>query len=187
MVPLSNAPPKETIYSPVSLVPRAIPNTPACTAPREGREQPRVLRRVLACPPADTVLRHLRAADAMKNFSEFRQEASTLHALQHPCIVALIGISIHPLGFALELAPLGSLNTVLAENAKGRAAGAQGDTWTGQDQGAGQAGPMGGAGMEGGARPETSGRGQSQWAENAWASPGAGLGWVGGARVGRRG
>ncbi|XP_054999231.1 leucine-rich repeat serine/threonine-protein kinase 1 [Sorex araneus] len=68
--------------------------------------------------PADTVLRHLRAADAMKNFSEFRQEASTLHALQHPCIVALIGISIHPLGFALELAPLGSLNTVLAENAK---------------------------------------------------------------------
>lgn len=42
-----------------------------------------------------------------------------LHALQHPCIVSLIGISIHPLCFALELAPLGSLNTVLSENAKG--------------------------------------------------------------------
>ncbi|XP_007958127.1 leucine-rich repeat serine/threonine-protein kinase 1 [Orycteropus afer afer] len=68
--------------------------------------------------PADTMLRHLRAMDAMKNFSEFRQEASMLHALQHPCIVSLIGISIHPLGFALELAPLGSLNTVLSENAK---------------------------------------------------------------------
>ncbi|XP_071070427.1 leucine-rich repeat serine/threonine-protein kinase 1 isoform X2 [Dasypus novemcinctus] len=68
--------------------------------------------------PADTMLRHLRAMDAMKNFSEFRQEASMLHALQHPCIVSLIGISIHPLCFALELAPLGSLNTVLSENAK---------------------------------------------------------------------
>lgn len=41
-----------------------------------------------------------------------------LHALQHPCIVSLIGISIHPLCFALELAPLGSLNTVLSENAR---------------------------------------------------------------------
>lgn len=69
--------------------------------------------------PTDTMLRHLRATDAMKNFSEFRQEASMLHALQHPCIVSLIGISIHPLCFALELAPLGSLNTVLSENAKG--------------------------------------------------------------------
>lgn len=59
--------------------------------------------------------------DAMKNFSDFRQEASMLHALQHPCIVSLIGISIHPLCFALELAPLSSLNTVLSENAKGTA------------------------------------------------------------------
>lgn len=72
----------------------------------------------MASAPADTMLRHLRATDAMKNFSEFRQEASMLHALQHPCIVSLIGISIHPLCFALELAPLGSLNTVLAENAR---------------------------------------------------------------------
>lgn len=68
--------------------------------------------------PADTMLRHLRATDAMRNFSEFRQEASMLHALQHPCIVSLVGISIHPLCFALELAPLGSLNTVLSENAR---------------------------------------------------------------------
>ncbi|XP_048338175.1 leucine-rich repeat serine/threonine-protein kinase 1 isoform X2 [Sphaerodactylus townsendi] len=67
----------------------------------------------------DTMLRHLWAADAMKNFSEFRQEASMLHSLQHPCVVSLIGISIHPLCFALELAPLGSLTTVLSENSKG--------------------------------------------------------------------
>lgn len=73
------------------------------------------------------MLRHLRASAAMKNFSEFRQEASTLHALQHPCIVALLGITIHPLAFALELAPLGSLNTVLAENAKGRAGAGMGE------------------------------------------------------------
>ncbi|KAJ7408489.1 leucine rich repeat kinase 1 [Willisornis vidua] len=69
----------------------------------------------------DTMLKHLRAMDAMKNFSEFRQEASMLHSLQHPCIVSLIGISIHPLCFALELAPLGSLTTVLSENSKGSA------------------------------------------------------------------
>lgn len=69
----------------------------------------------------DTMLKHLRAMDAMKNFSEFRQEASMLHSLQHPCIVSLIGISIHPLCFALELAPLGSLTTVLSENSKGKA------------------------------------------------------------------
>ncbi|KAM4677599.1 leucine-rich repeat serine/threonine-protein kinase 1 [Discoglossus pictus] len=63
----------------------------------------------------DTMFKHLQAMDAMRNFSDFRQEASMLHSLQHPCIVSLIGISIHPLCFALELAPLGSLNTVLAE------------------------------------------------------------------------
>lgn len=60
--------------------------------------------------------------DAMRNFSEFRQEASMLHALQHPCIVSLIGISIHPLCFALELAPLSSLNTLLSENTRGAGA-----------------------------------------------------------------
>ncbi|XP_068131196.1 leucine-rich repeat serine/threonine-protein kinase 1 isoform X2 [Hyperolius riggenbachi] len=67
----------------------------------------------------DTMFKHIQAMDAMRNFSEFRQEASMLHSLQHPCIVSLIGISIHPLCFALELAPLGSLNTVLAENRQG--------------------------------------------------------------------
>lgn len=43
-----------------------------------------------------------------------------LHSLQHPCIVSMLGISIHPLCFALQLAPLGSLNTVLEENRLGK-------------------------------------------------------------------
>uniref|UniRef100_A0A3B4B653 Uncharacterized protein n=1 Tax=Periophthalmus magnuspinnatus TaxID=409849 RepID=A0A3B4B653_9GOBI len=66
----------------------------------------------------DTMLRHLQSADACRSFSEFRQEASMLRALNHPCIVSLLGISIHPLCFALQLAPLGSLNTVLEESNK---------------------------------------------------------------------
>ncbi|XP_058256583.1 leucine-rich repeat serine/threonine-protein kinase 1 isoform X2 [Hemibagrus wyckioides] len=67
----------------------------------------------------DTMLKHLQSMDASRSFSEFRQEASMLHTLQHPCIVALLGISIHPLCFALQLAPLGSLNSVLEERSKG--------------------------------------------------------------------
>uniref|UniRef100_A0A9J7Z4H1 non-specific serine/threonine protein kinase n=1 Tax=Cyprinus carpio carpio TaxID=630221 RepID=A0A9J7Z4H1_CYPCA len=70
------------------------------------------------CNAILTVL-HLQSMDAARSFSEFRQEASMLHSLQHPCIVALVGISIHPLCFALQLAPLGSLNTILEERAKG--------------------------------------------------------------------
>ncbi|XP_051896567.1 leucine-rich repeat serine/threonine-protein kinase 1 isoform X2 [Pristis pectinata] len=66
----------------------------------------------------DSMFRHLEALEALRNFSEFRQETSILHSLQHPCIVALVGISIHPLCFALELAPLGSLNMVLTEYSK---------------------------------------------------------------------
>lgn len=68
----------------------------------------------------DTMVKHLQSADACRSFSEFRQEASMLHSLQHPCIVSLVGISIHPLCFALQLAPLGSLNTVLEERHKGK-------------------------------------------------------------------
>ncbi|XP_038548531.1 leucine-rich repeat serine/threonine-protein kinase 1 isoform X2 [Micropterus salmoides] len=67
----------------------------------------------------DTMVKHLQSADACRSFSEYRQEASMLHSLQHPCIVSLVGISIHPLCFALQLAPLGSLNTVLEERRKG--------------------------------------------------------------------
>ncbi|XP_013855653.1 leucine-rich repeat serine/threonine-protein kinase 1 [Austrofundulus limnaeus] len=41
-----------------------------------------------------------------------------LHSLRHPCVVSLVGISIHPLCLALQLAPLGSLNIVLEEKQK---------------------------------------------------------------------
>ncbi|KAK2919616.1 leucine-rich repeat serine/threonine-protein kinase 1 isoform X1 [Channa argus] len=68
----------------------------------------------------DTMVKHLQSVNACRSFSEFRQEASMLHSLQHPCIVCLVGISIHPLCFALQLAPLGSLNTVLEEKCKGK-------------------------------------------------------------------
>lgn len=68
----------------------------------------------------DTMVKHLQSADAFRSFSEFRQETSMLHSLQHPCIVYLVGISIHPLCFALQLAPLGSLNTVLEEKRKAK-------------------------------------------------------------------
>ncbi|XP_074522271.1 leucine-rich repeat serine/threonine-protein kinase 1 isoform X2 [Halichoeres trimaculatus] len=68
----------------------------------------------------DTMIKHLQSADTWRSFSEFRQEASMLHSLQHPCIVCLVGISIHPLCFALQLAPLGSLNTVLEEKHKSK-------------------------------------------------------------------
>ncbi|XP_078283417.1 leucine-rich repeat serine/threonine-protein kinase 1 [Rhinoraja longicauda] len=67
----------------------------------------------------DSMLRHLGALEVMRTFSEFRQESSILHSLLHPCIVALLGLCIHPLCFALELAPLGSLNTVLSQHSTG--------------------------------------------------------------------
>lgn len=66
------------------------------------------------------MVKHLQSANAYRSFSEFRQESSMLHSLQHPCIVSLVGISIHPLCFALQLAPLGSLNTVLEEKHRGK-------------------------------------------------------------------
>ncbi|XP_037835926.1 leucine-rich repeat serine/threonine-protein kinase 1 [Kryptolebias marmoratus] len=66
----------------------------------------------------DTMVKHLQSANACRSFADFRQEASMLHSLRHPCVVSLVGISIHPLCFALQLAPLGSLNIVLEEKHK---------------------------------------------------------------------
>ncbi|XP_047437183.1 leucine-rich repeat serine/threonine-protein kinase 1 isoform X2 [Mugil cephalus] len=77
-------------------------------------------RQLTISSDTDTMVKHLQSANAYRSFSEFRQEASMLHSLQHPCIVCLVGISIHPLCFALQLAPLGSLNTVLEEKHKGK-------------------------------------------------------------------
>ncbi|XP_037553156.1 leucine-rich repeat serine/threonine-protein kinase 1 [Nematolebias whitei] len=73
------------------------------------------LRQLSITSTTDTMVKHLQCSNACRSFSEFRQEASMLHSLHHPCVVSLLGISIHPLCFALQLAPLGSLNTVLEE------------------------------------------------------------------------
>ena len=37
--------------------------------------------------------------------------------LNHPCVVSLLGVCLHPLCFVLELAPLGSLASVLEDAA----------------------------------------------------------------------
>ncbi|XP_077376573.1 leucine-rich repeat serine/threonine-protein kinase 1 [Festucalex cinctus] len=63
----------------------------------------------------DTVMKRLQSSAVRRRFSEFRQEAAALHSLRHPCVVALVGVSIHPLCLALELAPLGSLDGVLED------------------------------------------------------------------------
>ncbi|XP_077420975.1 leucine-rich repeat serine/threonine-protein kinase 1 [Vanacampus margaritifer] len=75
----------------------------------------RTSRRNAPSADADTMMKHLQSAAACRCFSEFRQEAAALHSLQHPCVVALVGVSIHPLCLALELAPLGSLSGVLED------------------------------------------------------------------------
>ncbi|XP_076443910.1 leucine-rich repeat serine/threonine-protein kinase 1-like [Babylonia areolata] len=54
-------------------------------------------------------------------FSELRQEVVILSQLHHPCLISLLGVSIRPsLLVVLELAPLGSLRSVLDEHLKER-------------------------------------------------------------------
>ncbi|KAL8598085.1 hypothetical protein ACOMHN_030371 [Nucella lapillus] len=54
-------------------------------------------------------------------FSELRQEIVILSQLRHPCLISLLGVSIRPsLLVVLELAPLGSLRSVLNERLKDR-------------------------------------------------------------------
>ena len=42
-------------------------------------------------------------------------KVAVLCRLKHPCVVRLVGVSLHPLCFVLELAPHGSLATVIDE------------------------------------------------------------------------
>ena len=51
--------------------------------------------------------------EALCLLHEFRQEVIVLAQLDHPNIVALLGVSIRPLCMALEFAPLGSLFDIL--------------------------------------------------------------------------
>jgi len=58
---------------------------------------------------------------SFKALKELRQEASLTSRLQHPCIVALVGVAFSPrLMMALELAPLGSLRSVLDQHGSDR-------------------------------------------------------------------
>ncbi|XP_070542862.1 leucine-rich repeat serine/threonine-protein kinase 1-like [Ptychodera flava] len=61
------------------------------------------------CP----VKRALEGMAAIQAFKELRSEVSLLSKLHHPCIVQLIGISLRPICFGLELAPMGSLQTII--------------------------------------------------------------------------
>lgn len=49
------------------------------------------------------------------NFYCVFPEVAVLCRLRHPCVVCLLGVSLHPLCFVLELAPLGSLASVIDE------------------------------------------------------------------------
>ena len=51
--------------------------------------------------------------EALCIFREFRQEVTVLSQLEHPNIVALLGVSIRPLCMAIEYAPMGSLFDIL--------------------------------------------------------------------------
>ncbi|XP_035667179.1 leucine-rich repeat serine/threonine-protein kinase 1-like, partial [Branchiostoma floridae] len=62
------------------------------------------------------LLRTLQGTQAIKAFSELRREVIVLRKLHHPCVVSLLGVSRRPLCLAIELAPMGSLQSVL--NAK---------------------------------------------------------------------
>ena len=59
----------------------------------------------------------MRGEEALRVLRELRQEATVLAHLRHPNIVPLLGISLKPLCFALELAPGGSLSGVLETKA----------------------------------------------------------------------
>jgi leucine-rich repeat kinase 1 len=52
-------------------------------------------------------------------FRELRSEVALMAKLRHPCIVTLIATSVKPPCFLLELAPMGSLQSVLHNEMKG--------------------------------------------------------------------
>ena len=51
--------------------------------------------------------------EALLLFRDFRQEVTVLSQLYHPNIVALLGVSLHPMCIVLEFAPKGSLFGIL--------------------------------------------------------------------------
>ncbi|XP_067017125.1 leucine-rich repeat serine/threonine-protein kinase 1-like isoform X3 [Acropora muricata] len=63
----------------------------------------------------DDMEEELEKTKVVKAFWDLRQEVAVLCRLRHPCVVCLLGVSLHPLCFVLELAPLGSLASVIDE------------------------------------------------------------------------
>lgn len=55
----------------------------------------------------------IRQEEALFLFRDLRQEVTVLAQLNHPNIVALLGVSFHPMCMVIELAPLGSLFGIL--------------------------------------------------------------------------
>jgi leucine-rich repeat kinase 1 len=53
------------------------------------------------------------SGEALFMFRDLRQEVTVLAQLDHPYIVALLGVSIHPMCMVIELAPMGSLFGIL--------------------------------------------------------------------------
>ncbi|KXJ22658.1 leucine-rich repeat serine/threonine-protein kinase 1 [Exaiptasia diaphana] len=68
----------------------------------------------------DDVEDELEKTKVVRAFWDLRQEVAVLCHLQHPCIVKLLGVCLHPLCFLLELAPHGSLANLLDELTLGR-------------------------------------------------------------------
>ncbi|XP_061408692.1 leucine-rich repeat serine/threonine-protein kinase 1 isoform X1 [Lethenteron reissneri] len=66
-----------------------------------------------AAQQEDTVLRRMHAGRVWRRMADLRVEACMMRTLSHPCVVALLGVSVRPLVLVLELAPLGSLSDVL--------------------------------------------------------------------------
>ena len=54
-----------------------------------------------------------------KSFKELHSESKVLQKLQHPCLVCMVGVTIHPtMSLVLEEAPLGALQNVLFREQK---------------------------------------------------------------------
>ncbi|XP_078364681.1 leucine-rich repeat serine/threonine-protein kinase 1-like isoform X2 [Oculina patagonica] len=63
----------------------------------------------------DDMEEELEKTKVVKAFWDLRQEVAVLCRLNHPSVVRLLAVSLHPLCFVLELAPYGSLASVLDE------------------------------------------------------------------------
>ncbi|XP_048583428.1 leucine-rich repeat serine/threonine-protein kinase 1 isoform X2 [Nematostella vectensis] len=68
----------------------------------------------------ENVENELEKTKVVRAFWDLRQEVAVLCHLQHPCVVRLLGVCLRPLCFLLELAPHGSLASVMEDITLGR-------------------------------------------------------------------